>query len=309
MGRHLLIFLILLSSTASAQKTAELVTVVKTSDSRFQFTDTKTNSPLNDQLWDEVDPFVNGYARVFLKDKFSFVNTSAKLITPVQFEDARNFTNNLAAVKKDGKWGIINEAGKNIFPFTYDIIFDFEEPVSVAFDHKKWWLINNKGEVLKALDITVCYGFKNGVAKIEKSDYEGLLYPDGNIVLNQFKKNTASAIPYHTDNSNVVVPCPPNIDFENGNFTNWQCYIGTVDSVGTTNVVTVTPSPPTAGRHTIIPRVLPSAIDAFGLFPTNPPDGSNFAVKLGNTSTGAQAERIRYTIRVPLDDSNFTVKI
>jgi WG containing repeat len=308
MGRHLFIFLLLLSSAVSAQKTDESHIGIRVVNSRFQFTDIQTNLPVNNQLWDEVDPFINGYARVFLKDKFSFVNNTAKLIAPVEFEDARNFINNLAAVKKNGKWGVINESGKIVIPFMYDIIFDFEERVSVAAEHKKWWLISNKGEVIQQLDISVCYGFKNGTAKIEKGDYEGLLYPDGNIALNQSKKKTVTAVSYHPDNNNAITPCPPNIDFENGNFTNWQCYTGTVDSVGNTNVVTVTPSPPTAGRHTIVPRVLPSAIDPFGLFPTNPPDGSNFAVKLGNTNVGAQAERIRYTIHVPLDDSNFTIK-
>ena len=111
-----------------------------------------------------------------------------------------------------------------------------------------------------------------------------------------------------TTTNSIVSPCPDNIDFENGNFNNWKCFTGHVDSSGNTNVITVSPSAPTPGRHTIVSRTLPSPIDPYGLFSTNPPDGSNFAVKLGNTRIGAEAERIQYTIRVPANDSNFSIK-
>jgi hypothetical protein len=69
--------------------------------------------------------------------------------------------------------------------------------------------------------------------------------------------------------------CPDNLDFEFGNFTNWNCYVGSgVDS----NKVQPMLSPltllhPLQGDATIYARALPSAIDPFGLFPINPPDG------------------------------------
>jgi hypothetical protein len=41
------------------------------------------------------------------------------------------------------------------------------------------------------------------------------------------------------------VVCPANIDFEFGNFQNWQCYTGTVALTNGANVVTVNSSVPT----------------------------------------------------------------
>lgn len=281
---------------------------IQAAGSKFQFVDRQTRVPVSQQLWDETDPFVNGFARVFLHNKFSFVNVNGKPISPVEFEDARNFSNKLAAVKKEGKWGFINETGNTILAFNYDIIFDFDQSVTAVFGNKKWWLINNKGSIIKPLDITVCFGFKNGIARVTKDDREGVLYPDGKIVLGMPKPTATNVIPYHPNTNNLIAPCPDNISFEYGNFTNWQCYTGQVDSAGNVNVITVTPSAPTPNRHDIITRALPSALDPFGLFPTNPPDGSNFAVKLGNTNVGAEAERITYTIHVPLNDSNFSIK-
>lgn len=312
MRKLLSILFLLLSSIVSAQIPAESVVAVKAPGQKFQFVNKQNGVPANQLLWDETDAFVNGFARVFLNNQFSFVNSSGNTIYPTVLEDARNFSNGLAAVKKDGKWSFLTETGKILFPFAYDIVFDFEGNVSVAYGNKKWWLINNTGDGVMPLDISVCYGFKNGVAKIVKDEKEGVLYPNGRIALNAFKRNIPKSIPYHprpiNGLANIVADCPDNIDFENGDFFNWECFLGQVDSIGTTNVITVNPSPPTANRHVLIQKATPSTLDPYGLFPTNPPDGSNYAVKLGNTNVGAQAERVRYTIHVPLNDSNFSIK-
>ncbi|HMI80060.1 MAG TPA: WG repeat-containing protein, partial [Ferruginibacter sp.] len=308
MKRLLSFSFLLLSSFVSAQNRVEPLVAVKVADSKFQFVNRQTGIPASPQLWDETEPFMNGYARVFLNNKFSFVNDKATLISPVVFEGARNFSNNLAAVKKDGKWGFINGSGKIVFPFRYNVVFDFEGTVSVGFENKKWWLINNNGETIKQLDISVCYGFKNAVAKINKDGKNGKINANGEIIFDQPSAQNKKTIIYNPAPNATAAACPDNIDFENGDFTNWECFTGIVDSVGTTNVITVVPSPPTPNRHDLVPRMMPSALDPYGLFPTNPPDGSNFAVKLGNTNVGAEAERIRYTIRVPVNDTNFTIK-
>ncbi|MEI7471140.1 MAG: PKD domain-containing protein [Chitinophagaceae bacterium] len=260
--------------------------------------------------WDEQNQYINGYARVFAQDKFSFINSREKLISPFQFEDARNFYHHLAAVKMNSKWGFIKENGNFLLPCNYDIVFDFKNEFTIISRDSKWWMINQKGQFIKSLDITVCLGFEKGLAIVEKNGRCGLLNWQGNISWNtSVSQNSQHAIPYFSPNSPLTNnSCPDNLDFEFGNFTNWQCYIGNVDSIGNTNIITVNPSAPIVGRHTIYARAIPSAIDPFGLFPTNPPDGSQFAVKLGNTGVGAQAERIRYTIRVPANDSNFSFR-
>lgn len=259
--------------------------------------------------WEEQNEYSNGFARVFNQGKFSFINNRRELISPFVFEDARNFRHGLAAVKQYNKWGFINERAKAIVSYAYDIVFDFNETVTVVNRGAGWWLIDTKGTIIKQLDITLCKGFKNGTAIVFNKDKKGTLYKDGSIVYdNNSIAAKPSTIPYSTTSTSSTTSCPDNLDFEFGDFTNWQCYTGHVDSIGTTNVITVTPSAPTPGRHTMYARANPSAIDPFGLFPTNPPDGSNFAVKLGNTQVGAQAERIRYTIHVPLNDSNFSFR-
>ena len=310
MRRTLFFIFLLLTEIVTAQSTSQPAVSKQTIGTGYQFSDPKTSSATGKLAWDEAEPFVNGYSRILQNNKFSFVDHTGQLIAPVEFDAARNFSNKLAAVRKGSAWGFINEKGKSIVPFQYEIVFDFKETVTVVFANGKWFLINTAGNIIKPLDITVFFGFNMGSAIVEKDGRKGTMNTRGEIVFdkNDIRIPGTNPIPYNRAAASGTGDCPDNIDFEYGSFFNWKCFTGRVDSVGNTNVITVTPSAPTNNRHTLYTRTLPSPIDAYGLFPTNPPDGSNFAVRLGNTQIGAQAERIQYPIHVPVNDSNFSIK-
>ena len=162
---------LLLCLITSAQKKTDSVIALKPGDTKIRFEKPVQSIPVNNiKNWDETEAFKNGFSRVLLHDKFSFVNEKGALIAPVEFEGARDFSNGLAAVKSNGKWGFISENGTVIFDFKYDLVFDFKDTVTVAMENKKWYLLNHLGPVIKALDIDVCYGFENGKAKIVKAD-------------------------------------------------------------------------------------------------------------------------------------------
>lgn len=94
--------------------------------------------------------------------------------------------------------------------------------------------------------------------------------------------------------------CPPNIDFESGTFANWTCYTGTVAAVGGQNVITLNPSGgPVANQHTMFTAGQGNALDPFGRFPVNCPNGSGHSIKLGNNTGGGQAEGISYEFTIP----------
>ena len=100
--------------------------------------------------------------------------------------------------------------------------------------------------------------------------------------------------------------CPPNLDFENGDFTNWDCFIGSTKGVSGQNVIELTASPPTAGRHEIISASSGNQLDRYGKFPMLCPYGGNYSVKLGNNNTGSGAEGLSYTFTVPTGVDTFT---
>jgi gliding motility-associated-like protein len=100
--------------------------------------------------------------------------------------------------------------------------------------------------------------------------------------------------------------CPVNIDFEQGNFSYWQCYVGRTYDSNSVNYVKFVPSPPTVGRHEIISASSTVTKDTFGLFPTLCPYGGQYSVKLGNRFGGAEAEGISYTFTVPTGADTFS---
>ncbi|MDP4263879.1 MAG: WG repeat-containing protein, partial [Bacteroidota bacterium] len=284
--------------------------IVEAVDSRFPVVNKDTPGNVNGPAWEEVGAWVNGFARVSSGHKWGFIDRSGNPVIKAVYEATRNFTNHLAAVKQNAKWGFINEKGAIVIPFEYDIVYDFKEPVTAVYKNSKWFLMNEQGNVIKTLDADVFWGFNKGLARFTRKGRSGIMNNKGEIISLEpekpalSKKINSPALRAHSAESGA---CPANIDFENGDFTNWTCYIGSVAAVGTTNVVTVTPSPPTPNRHVIIPNTNPSAIDPYGLFPINPPDGSGYAVKLGNDINGAQAERISYQINVPANSNDASI--
>ncbi len=100
--------------------------------------------------------------------------------------------------------------------------------------------------------------------------------------------------------------CPPNIDFEDGDFTNWVCKAGTVSAPGNVNTLNLYVTPPLSNRHEII-TFSNTSKDRYGGFPVLCPNGSGYSVKLGNEFTGSEAEGISYTYNIPVTASNFSI--
>ncbi|MGQ0739619.1 MAG: gliding motility-associated C-terminal domain-containing protein [Bacteroidota bacterium] len=101
--------------------------------------------------------------------------------------------------------------------------------------------------------------------------------------------------------------CPPNIDFEAGNFSNWTCHTGTTAAVNNQNIISVAPSGPMAGRHTMYTPGDAGVRDYFGNFPVLCPNGSGYSVKLGNDRGGTEAEGISYDFTIPAGRTTYSL--
>jgi gliding motility-associated-like protein len=101
--------------------------------------------------------------------------------------------------------------------------------------------------------------------------------------------------------------CPTNIDFENGNFSNWECHAGSVFN-NSGNQILLSETGPISNRHQLIERnANMGVVDYYGEFPVACPNGSGYSVKLGNSSGGHQAEGVKYTFTVPAGNNNFSL--
>jgi gliding motility-associated-like protein len=95
-----------------------------------------------------------------------------------------------------------------------------------------------------------------------------------------------------------AVYCPPNIDFENGNYGYWKFYTGSCCPISTPTLGQVN------GRHTLTSG---AAVDPVGGFPILAPGGGSYSLKLGNASTNSQAERASYFVHVPAGVNNYSL--
>lgn len=91
----------------------------------------------------------------------------------------------------------------------------------------------------------------------------------------------------------------PNIDFELGNTSVWEFFIGGCCPI---NRMSSTPAMP--NRHTLTSG---SGVDPWGFFPIVSPDGGSYSMRLGNDSAHAQSETARYYVRIPSGAVDFSL--
>lgn len=94
------------------------------------------------------------------------------------------------------------------------------------------------------------------------------------------------------------VGCEPNVDFEQGNFTNWLLYSGTCCPIS------VSASTAIPGRHNITSG---TTVDPYGGFPVVDPLNGVYSLRLGNDLIGAEAEAARYYLHVPTGSNNYSL--
>lgn len=103
--------------------------------------------------------------------------------------------------------------------------------------------------------------------------------------------------------------CPYNLDFEQGDFMGWECRIGSVfiNARGLNDTSWQPGINPIPGRHTMI-SAASAGTDFYGGFSEMCPNGSQYCVKLGNTTVGSpKAEMISYTYSIPASANVFSI--
>lgn len=116
-----------------------------------------------------------------------------------------------------------------------------------------------------------------------------------------------------TTQKNLQAQCPANIDFELGDFTNWECWVGHTFDLGGKNAIIwdppgfpVSPAlyPNRFAMYTSFPG---NGRDPFGHFPVNCPNGSGHSIKLGNDMGGNEAEGVSYTFTIPAGQNTYNL--
>lgn len=96
--------------------------------------------------------FVNGIAKVKLKNKFGTIDPSGKVIIRLQFENLGSVNSKRIAFSKGNKWGFVNPKGEIITQPMFDYAESFNGDYAIAelltqqgvINTKLEWIIPNK---------------------------------------------------------------------------------------------------------------------------------------------------------------------
>lgn len=166
--------------------------------------------------WDYAKRFYNGRARVFLNNKWGYIDCTGEVVLPCSWDYAENFYGEFAKVRQGEYFGIINLAGEIIVELKWDFVStfreglvrvetqagsgyvnclgelviepqwekagDFSEGLAKVKLGEKWGFIDRQGEVVIPLIWDEVWGFYQGVAKMKKGDQIGYIDTTGEII-------------------------------------------------------------------------------------------------------------------------------
>lgn len=304
MKRILLLYLFFCGSNSFAQDVEPRLM----SDSLYHFVNILSQRVVDTNSWIEVEPFMNGVFKAFNADGFSFVDAKGKIATKRKYHSLRSVNFNRAAFCVNGKWGFMDSQCNELIAPEFDFVYDFHTFHSTfVIKNNQWYLIDSLGGILTQLNIDYSYGFVDGQAKVIHGDSTAFINEQGRIIGQGFVKNTNLSM----SNKNISTTgrgisssssfCPPNLDFERGDFTNWSGYVGTINPTPVLN----------PGFSTSLSEIAingnPFGLDPFGGFSTQSSDASPFNARLGKVGTPHRgAEMLTYEFTIPASDRDYT---
>ncbi|MCS7004994.1 MAG: WG repeat-containing protein [Cytophagales bacterium] len=131
-----------------------------------------------------VGNFSYRLAWVQLANRYGYINTSAQLVIPAEYELASDFANGYASAKKNGNFGLLDTKGNAVIPFEWQGI-DVPTADGALRIKKgkgaegKWALYSVKNQPLTAFVYSMIYPFEGKEARCIKEGKWGVLDTKG----------------------------------------------------------------------------------------------------------------------------------
>ena len=135
---------------------------------KYNFIDTKGKLVSPNQWFDYVGIFTNGYAWVELNGKYNLIDTQGKLVSPNQwFDSVGIFTNGYAWVELNNKYNLIDTQGNLVSPNQwFDVVDYFYNGYASVKINNKWYRIDTKGNIVAAVNEHTVVITKSDLRKI-----------------------------------------------------------------------------------------------------------------------------------------------
>lgn len=115
---------------------------------------------------------------------YGYMDSSGKIVIPIEYKAAGNFSDGLAAVNINGKWGFIDATGKMVIEPQFDRVKSFNSGIALVESNKNWMYIDKTGKEITGFPVSdKKYDFEDGIAFIRQGDKVGFMDTKGNTVL------------------------------------------------------------------------------------------------------------------------------
>ena len=126
----------------------------------------KSGEILSDEWFVNVDELKDGYARVYLKGKYNFINTDGDFLSDKWFDNTGDFKNGYVGVRLNDKWNFINKSGEFLSDKWFDNVYNFRDDYAIVVLNDKSNFINTDGEFLSDKWFDNAWDFKDGYARV-----------------------------------------------------------------------------------------------------------------------------------------------
>ena len=137
-----------------------------------------------EEIFDYVDDFIEGYARVRLNKKFNLINKNGEFLSDKWFDGVNDFSEGFRRVELNGKFNFINKNGEYLSDKWFYCAFDFIEGFArIKSNIEKYNFINKNGEYLSDKWFDEVSNFSEGYAIVVLNNKSNLINTDGEIML------------------------------------------------------------------------------------------------------------------------------
>ncbi len=139
------------------------------------------NGKKPEEIFDSVVNFSNGFARVFLNDKYNYINDNRQLISKTWFDYCYIFSNGFSRVELNKKYNYINTNGQIISNTWFDRCFDFIDGFARVELNDKYNYINTNEKIISNIWFDSCTEFYDGFARVELNDKWNFINTNGQL--------------------------------------------------------------------------------------------------------------------------------
>lgn len=134
--------------------------------------------------YDEIKPFVDGFARVKNNDSWGMIDTSGKVTVPVEYSELGDYSSKAIWAAKGESYGVLVNGTFTIVS-NADKIWDFSEDSNLTYarSNDKIGFINTKGEWIIVPAYDKARAFVNGLAPVSNDKKWGYINESGEQVI------------------------------------------------------------------------------------------------------------------------------